>query len=135
MVSKVNSQMQGQVIKSYKNYTKVEGILKYMKQMAQIFKALSDETRLEILVTLVGREMCVCDIFDIFKLSQPAISHHLKVLKQAGVLVDSRDGKWIYYSVNPEMLELVQGLLQEVIQKATTKERLHHCINDNENNF
>ena len=100
--------------------------------MAQIFKALSDEIRLEIVVTLAGREMCVCDILDVFKLSQPAISHHLKVLKQAGVLVDNRDGKWIYYSVNPGVLELVQGLLQEVIQKSGTKERLHHCVDANQ---
>ena len=103
-----------------------------MKQMAQIFKALSDETRLQILVTLVGREMCVCDILDVFKLSQPAISHHLKVLKQAGVLVDSRDGKWIYYSVNPGVLQQVQGLLQNVIEKSGTKERLHHCVDDSQ---
>jgi len=105
-------------------------MLKCMKQLAQIFKALSDETRLEIVVTLAGREMCVCDILDAFKLSQPAISHHLKVLKQAGVLVDSRDGKWIYYSVNPGVLELVEGLLQEVIKKSETKERLHNCVDE-----
>jgi len=106
-----------------------------MKQMAQIFKALGDETRLEILVALVGKEMCVCDILDAFRLSQPAISHHLKVLKQAGVLVDSRDGKWIYYSVNPEILELVQGLLQDVIKKSEKKERLHHCVDDTQNDI
>jgi len=103
-----------------------------MKQVAQIFKALGDETRLEILVTLAGREMCVCDILDVFKLSQPAISHHLKVLKQAGVLVDSRDGKWIYYSVNPNILAIVQDLLQETMEKSGIRERLHHCVDTNQ---
>jgi len=98
-----------------------------MKQLAQVFKALGDEGRLEIVAMLMGREMCVCDILNAFNRSQPTVSHHLKILKQAGILVDNREGKWIYYSINPEVIDSVKAFLQEVSEKSVTKERYHTC--------
>lgn len=98
-----------------------------MKQLAQILKALGDETRLEIVRMLMGRELCVCDILGAFSVSQSTISHHLKILKQAGLLIDSRDGKWIYYSINADIFEAVQEFLQSVIDKSVVKERCHIC--------
>lgn len=91
--------------------------------LAQVFKALGDSTRLDIIRLLIGKELCVCDILDAFSLSQPAISHHLKILKQAGLLSDSRQGKWIYYRLNPLVfLEVVQYLHE--IPLAAQVERL-----------
>ncbi|MBU7008081.1 ArsR/SmtB family transcription factor [Phosphitispora fastidiosa] len=59
-----------------------------------------DEVRLKILQMLTEREMCVCEIIDWLDMSQPVVSHHLKILRQAGLVKDCRDGKWIYYSLN-----------------------------------
>ena len=74
-----------------------------MKKIAEFYKALGDEVRLKILHMLTEREMCVCEIIDRLDMSQPAVSHHLKILRQAGLVKDSRDGKWIYYSLNADV--------------------------------
>lgn len=98
-----------------------------MKNLAQIYKALGDETRLEIVNMLLGKELCVCDIIDAFSLSQPAISHHLKILRQAGILIDTKDGKWVFYSLNPETLKLAEQFLTQVSKKVLIKEHCKPC--------
>ncbi len=79
-----------------------------MKSISEAFKALGDPTRLEIVKLLVGKEMCVCDIINSFKVSQPTISHHLRVLKQAELVKDEKEGKWIYYSLNCETFAAIE---------------------------
>lgn len=76
-----------------------------MKKIAEFYKALGDENRLKIIQMLSGHEMCVCEIIDKLDMSQPAISHHLKILRQAGLVKDSREGKWIYYSLNDSVFQ------------------------------
>lgn len=73
--------------------------------LADIFKALGDETRLEIVKMLIGRELCVCDILESVDKSQPVVSHHLKVLRLTTLVTDRREGKWVYYKLNPLVLE------------------------------
>jgi ArsR family transcriptional regulator len=68
-----------------------------MNELASIFKALSDETRLRIMKLLEQGELCVCDIVGALNLIQPKISFHLGVLKEAGLVLDRKDGKWIHY--------------------------------------
>ncbi|HWR56148.1 MAG TPA: metalloregulator ArsR/SmtB family transcription factor [Negativicutes bacterium] len=92
-----------------------------MEKLAQFYKALGDETRLKIIALLFNKELCVCDIFAAFNLSQPAISHHLKILKQAGVVNDNRVGKWIYYGLNPEALSDVDLFWQNMKRGAAEK--------------
>lgn len=88
-----------------------------MKKIADFYKALGDEVRLKILHMLSEQEMCVCEIIDKLDMSQPAVSHHLKVLRQAGLVKDSRDGKWIYYSLNGSVFkEVFPGEDAEIIQ-------------------
>jgi len=88
-----------------------------MKKIAEFYKALGDEVRLKILQMLSGQEMCVCEIIDRLDMSQPAVSHHLKILRQAGLVKDSRDGKWIYYSLNDGVFgEIFHGEDMEIIQ-------------------
>lgn len=70
-----------------------------MKKTANIFKALSDETRLRVLKLLQERELCVCELIQVLDMSQPRISRHLSVLKNAGLVDDRREGKWVYYSL------------------------------------
>mgnify|MGYP003618402272 CR=1 FL=1 len=84
-----------------------------MTNIATIFKALGDDTRIEILRMLFGKSLCVCDIMDAFALTQPAISHHLKILKQAGIIADSKDGKWVFYSINEEAFQCLSAFFQE----------------------
>lgn len=71
-----------------------------MRKLAEFFKALGDETRLKIIRMLSEKEMCVCEVIDRLDLSQPAISHHLKILRQAGLVKDTKEGKWVYYALD-----------------------------------
>lgn len=88
-----------------------------MKRIAEFYKALGDETRLRILEMLSEKVMCVCEIIDRLDISQPAVSHHLKILRQAGLVNDSREGKWIYYSFNERVFdETFPGEEDEVLR-------------------
>lgn len=69
-----------------------------MKEYAKLFRALSNETRLTVMVILNQKELCVCQIEKFLKLSQAKVSRHLTVLKYAGLVKDRREGLWIYYS-------------------------------------
>ncbi len=84
-----------------------------MEKMAVYFKALSETTRLKIVITLLKGEQCVCKIIDEMQLSQPAVSHHMKILKQAGLVKARREGKWIHYSLNKDAFKEMEKLLQE----------------------
>jgi ArsR family transcriptional regulator len=81
---------------------------------ARLFHALSDETRLSILECLRSCERCVCEITDHLDAAQSRLSFHLRVLKEAGLVTDRREGRWMYYTVNTEALaqaaELAQAL-------------------------
>ena len=79
------------------------------EDFAQLFKALGDATRVQIVRLLVeqGERLCVCHIEGAFALSQPTISHHLKVLREAGLVTTERRGVWIYYSVDGARLASV----------------------------
>jgi len=78
---------------------------KYRAKTAEVFHALSDETRLEILARLKDGERCVCELTDALGTGQSRLSFHLKVLKDAGVIEDRPDGRWTYYSINREAIE------------------------------
>lgn len=78
-------------------------------RLVAAFKALADPTRLEIvrLVAAQAGPVCVCDIVDRFDLAQPTISHHLKVLRDGGILRSSKLGIWAFYEVDPDAKALV----------------------------
>ena len=71
---------------------------------ARLFHALSDETRLRILERLRRGERCVCELTDALDAAQSRLSFHLRILKEAGLVRDRRDGRWTYYAVNPDAL-------------------------------
>lgn len=75
--------------------------------LVEIFKALGDKTRLEIIALLKNEEVCVCILLENFTCSQPALSHHLKILKQAKIVLDRREGKWIHYRLNPDVFSAI----------------------------
>jgi ArsR family transcriptional regulator len=82
--------------------------------LAQIFKALGDPVRLR-LVSLIGAhqggQVCVCELNTAFSLTQPTISHHLKVLREAGIIDCERRGTWVYYWLEAAVLERMSALL------------------------
>ena len=84
-----------------------------MKTLTPFFKALGEEMRLKIVGMLLPGELCVCEIMEELGLSQPAVSHHMKVLKQAGLVRDRRDGKWIHYSLDQDTFDYLENLLQD----------------------
>ncbi|HER23816.1 MAG TPA: ArsR family transcriptional regulator [Candidatus Atribacteria bacterium] len=73
-----------------------------MEAAIKIFKALSDETRLRIYLLLLQGECCVCELVNILNMEQSRISHSVRILKEAGLVINRREGKWIIYAVNPE---------------------------------
>jgi len=75
-----------------------------LAELAAMLRMIADENRLRILKLLTRHEMCVCDIMAELGLSQPLASHHLGVLRQAGLVCDRREAQWVYYSIAPERL-------------------------------
>ncbi|WP_433622115.1 ArsR/SmtB family transcription factor [Nocardia sp. CA-120079] len=93
-------------------------------ELAAVFKALSDPVRLRLLSVIAshtGQQACVCDISDGFDVSQPTISHHLKVLREAGLLSSQRRGSWVYYRVELAALHQLSTLLDIALPKAVTR--------------
>ena len=73
-------------------------------RLLAMFKALADGTRLDVfrLIAAQAEPICACDVVDRFDVSQPTIAHHLKVLRQAGLITSTKRGIWAYYAVDPE---------------------------------
>jgi len=83
-------------------------------ELSVVFKALGDPVRLRLLSLIASRaggEMCVCELTPAFELSQPTISHHLKLLRQAGLLDRERRGTWVYYRLVPDTMDKVAAVL------------------------
>lgn len=87
-----------------------------LRKIAEFYKALGDETRLTILDMLARQEMCACEIIAKLGMSQPAVSHHLKILRQAELVRDKKGGKWIYYSLNERVFDSIFPNDAEVIE-------------------
>jgi ArsR family transcriptional regulator, arsenate/arsenite/antimonite-responsive transcriptional repressor len=84
------------------------------EELAPLFKAIADPVRLRLLSLIACHEdgeACVCDLTVAFELTAPTISHHLKVLKQAGLIESERRGTWVYYWINPGVLARLSALL------------------------
>ena len=87
-------------------------------QIAPLLKALADPVRLRLMSLVAsheGGEACVCDLNDAFDLSQPTISHHLKVLHEAGLLDRSKRGVWVYYRARSEALAGLAELIGNTV--------------------
>jgi ArsR family transcriptional regulator, arsenate/arsenite/antimonite-responsive transcriptional repressor len=84
----------------------------------QLFHALSDETRIEIIDMLESGERCVCELQDTLNAAQSRLSFHLRVLKDAGVVTDRREGRWSYYELNREAFDEAEAILRELRPRA-----------------
>ena len=86
-------------------------------QSDQFFKILSDLTRLRVLVLLSGEgELCVCELTHALDEIQPKISRHLALLREAELVLDRRQGQWVYYRLNPELPEWAQSVLTQTAE-------------------
>ena len=89
-------------------------IIKRRDQGVSLFHALSDDTRLEILERLKEGEQCVCDLTEALKTGQSRLSFHLKVLKDAGLITDRPEGRWIHYSLNTDALKELEEIVRSL---------------------
>lgn len=85
-----------------------------LKRAQRWFHALADETRLQSIGRLAEGEQCVCDLAAALGVGQSRLSFHLKTLKDAGVVTDRRQGRWVYYALNPGTVEEMQGLVSSI---------------------
>ncbi len=112
-----------------------------MKNLAQFFKALSDETRLQIIALLcMKEELCVCDIENVLELTQSKASRHLRYLMNSGILTDQRKNIWVYYSINkklsPEELSIIEAMRKNITLDSwdELRAKMDKWLNNKENN-
>lgn len=79
-----------------------------------VFKAMSDETRLQIMDMLSCGEMCACDILSYLSISQSTLSYHMKILADCGLVHAARDGAWMRYTLNQERAEKLVNFMQQI---------------------
>ena len=84
------------------------------KRIATIFKALCDENRIRILKLLQSGEKCACKLLEEINVTQPTLSHHMKILCDSGIVVGRKDGKWMHYSISEEGAKIASDCLKEV---------------------
>lgn len=99
-----------------------------MNDAARIFKALSDETRLRILLLLFSGELCVCEVMAVLGLPQSTASRHLAYLRNAGWVLDRRQGIWMYYRLNDDGHPLRQDLRRVIEARLATAPEMQQCL-------
>jgi len=96
-----------------------------LSNIADNLKLLGDKTRLAILTLLKEREWCVCEFVEIFDMSQPAISQHLRKLKAQGIVKEDKRGQWVYYSLHIEDKPYIQAVLYQMPDSKIILSRLN----------
>lgn len=110
-----------------------------MRQAVKLFKALSDSTRLRILMLLLEKDMCVCELVFTLKMEQSRISHQLRIMRDADLVEDIRDGKWTNYRIpdktKKSLRELFDMVLREILSDSEEfkedRKNLEICLNKN----
>ncbi|MDX2252514.1 MAG: metalloregulator ArsR/SmtB family transcription factor [Nitrospira sp.] len=97
------------------------------KKAVRLFHALSDETRLALLYRLKEGEQCVCELTDAMNAAQSRLSFHLKVLKDAGLVEDRREGRWMYYSLSSQAMEELEDLVDSLKKAAKSYGSAGRC--------
>jgi ArsR family transcriptional regulator, arsenate/arsenite/antimonite-responsive transcriptional repressor len=110
-----------------------------MKDAVKIFKALADPTRLRIVLLLQRRELCVCELMFVLGMEQSRVSHHMRVLRDAGIAEDVREGRWIIYRVPEAARPLLEGLFAGALREriegpgeaGEDARKLEACVREN----
>jgi len=85
------------------------------KEMISIFKAIADESRINILTLLTKGESCAGALLENLPLTQPTLSHHMKVLCEAGIVRARKEGTWVYYTIDPAIRLRIDGYLDNIL--------------------
>ncbi|ADQ15396.1 ArsR/SmtB family transcription factor [Halanaerobium hydrogeniformans] len=88
------------------------------KKLVKMLKALADENRLMMIELLSYNSMCSCHFVEELEISQPNVSHHLKILKEAGLINATKRGRWIDYSLNTESIELIKAEINSILAES-----------------
>ena len=115
----------------FKLYLRKLITLKLLKESSKVKKenisklmvSFSDPFRLEIIDLMMDGEVCVCDIMKLTNLSQSRISYHIKILKEAGLISDRQEGRWVYYSLNKESLLLIKEWIFSLTDYSSNRKR------------
>ncbi len=94
-----------------------------IERALRVFRALGDENRLRLISQLQEGEQCVCDLSGAIGASQPLLSFHLKTLKEAGLVTDRREGRWVYYTLNVDALDEAQSLLAGIKPSSSSQRK------------
>lgn len=97
------------------------------KKMALIFKALCDENRIRIMKLLRTGEKCACKLLEELNISQPTLSHHMKILCDSEIVIGRKEGKWMHYSISPEGSQIARECLSELTTINCTCEAKSCC--------
>lgn len=92
-----------------------------IKNITVVFKAFCDENRIKILRLLANGEKCACKLLEEMNVTQPTLSHHMKILCDSGIVVGRKDGKWMYYSISADGAEIAKKYIDELINLKTNK--------------
>ena len=98
------------------------------KKTAEIFKALCDENRIKILKLLQNGEKCACVLLDDLHITQPTLSHHMKILCDSGIVAGRKEGKWMHYSISPGGAENAISILRKLT--ATSEQGVSCCCTE-----
>ncbi len=90
---------------------------------AKVFKAFCDENRLQILELLQTGEKCACVLLESLKISQPTLSHHMKILCESGIVIGRKEGKWTHYSISSEGVAAAKILLTKLTTVTAVSEK------------
>ncbi len=96
-------------------------------RIAQLCNALADQARVEIIARLLDGEKCVCDLTDALATGQSRLSYHLKVLKDAGLVTDRREGRWAYYALARDAFVETEALLSSLRPRASRALKVNCC--------
>lgn len=97
-------------------------------EYANIFKALSDETRVEILEMVSKEKLCACKILERFNITQPTLSHHMKKLCEVNLVICEKDSKWSYYQINPEKIKEINEFIKKLNESKVKQGNKYECI-------
>lgn len=87
------------------------------KKTAEIFKAFCDENRIKILQLLIDGEKCACKLLEAMNITQPTLSHHMKILVDSGIVSGRKEGKWMHYSLSDEGIKEAQNYLSNLLNR------------------
>ena len=95
----------------------------------KVFKAFCDENRLRILEILCTGEKCACKLLDDLQITQSTLSHHMKILCDSGIVQGRKDGKWVYYSIDPKGADRARELLEQQLSLEASSGENGSCCN------